>query len=97
STSPLSPYTALFRSGLDFERAPGLGGVIPLKLKPLAETLLRTHVGDPLLVRGRRGLGRTAAFASDAGPRWAHRWIGWEGFPKFRSEEHTSELQSREN
>src|SRR5690606_41665183 len=53
-------------------------------------------------------LGRTAAFASDAKPRWAHRWIGWDGFPKFwsqvardlmrqRSEEHTSELQSREN
>lgn len=72
--------------GIDFDRAPGLGGVIPLKLKPLAELLLRTHAGDPLLVRGRRGLGRTAAFASDAKPRWAHRWIGWEGFPKFWSQ-----------
>ena len=72
--------------GIDFDRAPGLGGVIPLKTKPLAELLLRTHVGDPLLVRGRRGLGRTAAFASDAKPRWAHRWIGWDGFPKFWSQ-----------
>ncbi|MCY1062617.1 VWA domain-containing protein [Nannocystis sp. SCPEA4] len=72
--------------GIDFDRAPGLGGVIPLKTKPLAELLLRTHVGDPLLVRGRRGLGRTVAFASDAKPRWAHRWIAWEGFPKFWSQ-----------
>ena len=69
--------------GLDFERAPGLHGIIPLKLKPLAELILRTHIGDPLLVRGRRGLGRTAAFASDAQPRWAARWIAWEGFNKF--------------
>jgi len=69
--------------GLDFERAPGLLGIIPLKLKPLAELILRTHTGDPLLVRGRRGLGRTAAFASDAQPRWAARWIAWDGFNKF--------------
>lgn len=69
--------------GLDFERAPGLAGIIPLKLKPLAELILRTHTGDPLLVRGRRGLGRTAAFASDAQPRWAARWITWDGFNKF--------------
>lgn len=69
--------------GLDFERAPGLLGIIPLKLKPLAEQVLRTNTGDPLLVRGRRGLGRTAAFASDAQPRWAARWIAWDGFNKF--------------
>ncbi|MBA3547287.1 MAG: VWA domain-containing protein, partial [Nannocystis sp.] len=69
--------------GLDFERAPGLLGIIPLKLKPLAELILRTNTGDPLLVRGRRGLGRTAAFASDAQPRWAARWIAWDGFNKF--------------
>ena len=72
--------------GLDFDRAPGLTGIIPLKLKPLAELILRTHVGDPLLVRGRRGLGRTAAFASDAQPRWAARWVAWEGFGKFWSQ-----------
>ena len=72
--------------GLDFDRAPGLMGIIPLKLKPLAELILRTHTGDPLLVRGRRGLGRTAAFASDAQPRWAARWVAWEGFGKFWSQ-----------
>jgi Mg-chelatase subunit ChlD len=72
--------------GLDFERAPGLLGIIPVKQKPLSELVLRTHLGDPLLVRGRRGLGRTAAFASDAQPRWAARWIAWEGFNKFWSQ-----------
>lgn len=72
--------------GIDFERAPGLAGIIPLKPKPLSELILRTNTGDPLLVRGRRGLGRTAAFASDAKPRWAHRWIAWDGFAKFWSQ-----------
>jgi len=52
----------------------------------MSETLLRTHTGDALLVRGRRGLGRTAAFASDAKPRWASAWIGWSGFAKLWSQ-----------
>lgn len=72
--------------GLDFGRAPGLRGIVPLKTKRMAEILLRTHEGDPLLVRGRRGLGRTAAFASDAKARWATRWLTWSGFAKLWSQ-----------
>ncbi len=72
--------------GVDFARAPGLRGIIPLKTKPLAEVLLKTHDGEPLLVRGRRGLGRTAAFASDAKPRWAALWLRWGSFAKLWSQ-----------
>lgn len=72
--------------GLDFARAPGLRGIVPVKAKRMSEVLLRTHEGDPLLVRGRRGLGRTAAFASDAKARWATRWLTWSGFAKFWSQ-----------
>jgi hypothetical protein len=72
--------------GIDFARAPGLAGIVPVQPKPLAETLLRTQHGDALLVRGRHGLGRAAAFASDAKPRWAARWMGWAGFPKLWSQ-----------
>ncbi|MCA9638010.1 MAG: VWA domain-containing protein, partial [Myxococcales bacterium] len=72
--------------GIDFSRAPGLRGIIPVKPKPLAEVLLKTHDGEPLLVRGRRGLGRTAAFASDAKPRWAAHWMRWAGFGKLWSQ-----------
>ncbi|MCH9680610.1 MAG: VWA domain-containing protein [Deltaproteobacteria bacterium] len=72
--------------GLDFGRAPGLRGIVPIKSKRMAEVLLRTHEGDPLLVRGRRGLGRTLAFASDAKGRWAARWLTWSGFSKFWSQ-----------
>lgn len=72
--------------GLDFARAPGLRGIVPVKAKRMAEVLLRTHEGDPLLVRGRRGLGQTAAFASDAKNRWAARWLTWSGFAKLWSQ-----------
>lgn len=72
--------------GIDFGRAPGLRGIVPVKAKAQSEVLLRTHLGDPLLVRGRRGLGRTLAFASDAKPRWAANWISWGGFAKLWSQ-----------
>ncbi|EDM76653.1 hypothetical protein PPSIR1_18327 [Plesiocystis pacifica SIR-1] len=72
--------------GIDFEKAPGLRGIVPVKPKAQSEVLLRTHLGDPLLVRSRRGLGRVAAFASDAKPRWASNWIGWGGFPRLWSQ-----------
>jgi Mg-chelatase subunit ChlD/uncharacterized membrane protein len=72
--------------GIDFDGAPGLRGIVPVQAKAQTETLLVTHAGDPLLVRGRRGLGRTAAFASDAQPRWATRWITWAGFAKLWSQ-----------
>ncbi len=72
--------------GIDFSGAPGLRGLVPVKPKAMTETLLRTHQGDALLVRGRRGLGRTAAFASDAKARWAAPWLAWSGFAKLWSQ-----------
>ena len=72
--------------GIDFGRAPGLRGIVPVDAKKMTEVILRTHEGDELLVRGRRGLGRTAAFASDAKNRWAARWLTWSGYPKFFSQ-----------
>lgn len=72
--------------GINFDQAPGLRGIVPVKPKAQSEVILRTHFGDPLLVRGRRGLGRVAAFASDAQPRWAVNWITWSGFPRLWSQ-----------
>jgi Ca-activated chloride channel family protein len=72
--------------GINFDQAPGLRGIVPVKPKAQSEVILRTHFGDPLLVRGRRGLGRVAAFASDAQPRWAVSWMTWSGFPRLWSQ-----------
>jgi Ca-activated chloride channel family protein len=51
--------------------------------RPLAQTLMRTHKDDPLLAVWRYGLGTAIAFTSDAQPRWAQRWLGWEGYSVF--------------
>lgn len=40
--------------------------------------------GDPFLVLGTYGKGRTAAFATDCSPHWAPpEFVNWEGYPVF--------------
>jgi Ca-activated chloride channel homolog len=45
-----------------------------------------THQEDPLLATWRYGLGRSAAFTSDAKAKWAVLWLRWGGFNKFWSQ-----------
>ncbi len=61
---------------LSVEGAPELRGYNLTTLRPApAQTLLRAPEDDPLLAVGRAGLGRTAAWTSDAGHRWAASWL----------------------
>jgi Ca-activated chloride channel family protein len=69
--------------GLDWTTAPLLLGFNVSQLKPGADLLLVTEKGDPLLATWRYGLGRVAAFTSDAKSRWASEWLGWPGYEKF--------------
>jgi len=39
--------------------------------------------GEPIFAHWQVGLGRTAAFTSDATNQWGARWIGWSGFGDF--------------
>ncbi len=52
-------------AGLDLEHAPTLLGYVETEPKPQSEVLLASKSGDPLLVCGRYGRGRTVAFTSD--------------------------------
>jgi len=77
-------------AGLEGEAMPELLGYVRFIAKPTAETLLAVPpqtaapgAPDPLLVRWQYGLGRAAVFASDAKPRWAAAWIGWNGYDRF--------------
>jgi Ca-activated chloride channel homolog len=70
-------------TGIDWQEAPLLLGFNTSKLKPGAELLLSTEKGDPLLAEWRYGLGKVAAFTSDAKARWAAEWLGWPGYGKF--------------
>jgi len=68
---------------IDWKNAPPLGGYVATTLKGTAEQLLMTHQEDPLLATWRYGLGRTAAFTSDAKGKWAVLWLRWGAFNKF--------------
>ncbi|PYO56705.1 MAG: hypothetical protein DMD83_13055, partial [Candidatus Rokuibacteriota bacterium] len=71
---------------IDWKEAPPLGGYVATTLKGTADMVLLTHQEDPLLATWRYGLGRAAAFTSDAKPKWGVLWVRWNGFNKFWSQ-----------
>src|SRR5690606_40854024 len=88
------PYTTLFRSGADpqktLERLLGLWAlrflIIGLAISPLRQ------LGGPNLIRWRRAIGLLAFYYA-----CLHLSVYMLLDQGLRSEEHTSELQSREN
>jgi uncharacterized membrane protein len=69
--------------GIDWKNAPFLFGYIVTAPKPTATASLMTERGDPLFVSWRFGLGKSAAFMSDAKSKWAADWVRWPGFGQF--------------
>jgi len=64
--------------GIGEESIPKLLGYVTTTPKPRAETALISPNSDPVLSHWQYGLGRVVAFTSDAKPKWAVHWIGWE-------------------
>ncbi|MCS6774276.1 MAG: VWA domain-containing protein [Anaerolineae bacterium] len=62
---------------------PALLGYIATTPKQAAQVVLLAEEGDPLLAVWQYGLGRAAAFTSDASGRWARNWLSWRSFPQF--------------
>src|SRR5207248_638222 len=62
---------------IDWKNVPPLGGYVATTLKPTAELVLMSHQEDPVLATWRFGLGRAAAFTSDAKAKWAVLWLRW--------------------
>ncbi|MGV3487520.1 MAG: VWA domain-containing protein [Tuberibacillus sp.] len=69
--------SSLFQKGL-----PKMNSYIATTSKPRAEQLIASDKKDPILVRLPYGMGRTAAWTSDA-IKWAGEWPGWESWPKL--------------
>ncbi len=67
----------------NIESTPRLHGYIASSAKDLAQVILESEKGDPILAAWQYGLGRSVAFTSDATGRWARDWVRWEGFPTF--------------
>jgi uncharacterized membrane protein len=68
---------------LDWKAAPPLGGYVATTLKSTADLVLMSHQEDPVLATWRYGLGRSAAFTSDAKAKWGVLWLRWREFNKF--------------
>jgi Ca-activated chloride channel family protein len=68
---------------IDWKIVPPLGGYVATTLKSTAELVLMSHQEDPVLATWRYGLGRSAAFTSDAKAKWGVLWLRWRDFNKF--------------
>ncbi len=54
--------------------------------KPRASILLRGPDDDPILATWQAGVGRVAAFTSDAKDRWGNAWLAWPEAQRFWAE-----------
>jgi uncharacterized membrane protein len=68
---------------IEWKAVPPLGGYVATTVKGTAELVLMSHQEDPILATWRYGLGRTAAFTSDAKAKWGVLWLRWRDFNKF--------------
>ncbi|MCA2002217.1 MAG: VWA domain-containing protein, partial [Chloroflexi bacterium] len=62
---------------------PRLHGYVASSAKDLAQVILESDKGDPILAAWQYGLGRSVAFTSDATGRWARDWAASDIFPTF--------------
>jgi secreted protein with Ig-like and vWFA domain len=74
-------------NGIDWATSPQLGGYVGTaerdSLNSPAITSLVSDKDDPVYAVWQYGLGRAAAFTSDAKGRWAASWLNWSGFGQF--------------
>lgn len=71
---------------IEWKAVPPLGGYVATTVKHNAELVLMSHQEDPVLATWRYGLGRSAAFTSDAKAKWGVLWLRWRDFNKFWSQ-----------
>jgi hypothetical protein len=82
-----APFTPVKAAGSELlqgiNAVPQLHGYVASSIKDSAQMVLASHRGDPVLAGWQYGLGRSVAFTSDAGNRWAANWVGWEAYNRF--------------
>jgi nitrogen fixation protein FixH/uncharacterized protein YegL len=65
---------------IDLDSLPVLGGYVVTAAKSGADTILASHLDDPVLAGWRFGLGRVAIYTADIGARWSSGMRAWSGF-----------------
>jgi uncharacterized protein YegL len=85
-----------FLKGIDLARAPLLRGYVATQLAPRpAQAILVSDLGEPLLARGRVGLGWALAWTPDIKPRWSTDWLRWSQFARFWGQLVREHMRSR--
>lgn len=67
-------------AGLDRTSMPSLGGYTVSAARPTAETILSSHLGDPVLAAWRVGLGKVGVMTADLGSSAGAGMREWAGF-----------------
>lgn len=83
--------------GIGGAEIPQLLGYVSTTPKPRAEIPLVSEKGDPILAHWQYGLGRAAAFMSDAKAKWAQNWLNWPKYRQFWSQVAQWSLRKIEN
>ncbi len=80
---PKAVYPAPFLKGIFTNKVPIIYGFIATVPKKNAKVPVVTPQGDPLLAYWNVCLGRSVAFTTDDGYRWAKVWMDWAKYPQF--------------
>ena len=84
-------------SGINWNATPPLLGYDVVSPKPTAEVSLVSHKGDAVLATWQYGLGKSAAFMSDAKGHWGAQWVNWSGYGPFWAQTVRWSLKKAEN
>jgi len=79
-TPKLSAYSPILS---EIDSIPSLDGYVGTSAKSTARVIFSSDQDDPVLATWQYGLGRTAAWTSDAKGMWTSRWMQWEQSPRF--------------
>jgi hypothetical protein len=79
----LNAASPIFGGRLAGQDLPELSGFVRTRAKPTAEIVLSSDRNEPILAQWQYGRGRSVAWMSDSGSRWAADWIAWDDFPTF--------------
>lgn len=79
-TPKLSAYSPILS---EIDSIPQLDGYVGTTSKSAARVIFSSDKDDPILATWQYGLGRTAAWTSDAKGMWTSSWMQWQQSPKF--------------
>lgn len=92
--------SADFLKGIAVGSLPNLHGYVATSMKPApAQQILASDREEPILARGRVGLGWALAWTSDLKNLWAVDWLRWPGYSQFWGQlarEHMRDSRTRE-